>query len=108
MRARKWDDEPCLAYLPAFCPTAGAFFAACFDGKVTVTSAKAKKSFKVAKGSFKKITGGKTKKVKLKLTKKARKYFADNKKLSVSVAVSTAQTESATSGTGKAVAKGKG
>ena len=33
-------------------------FAACYDGNVTVTSAKkAKKSFKVAKGTFAKITG---------------------------------------------------
>jgi hypothetical protein len=82
-------------------------FAACVDGEVKVTSAKAKKAFKVAKGTFKKISGGKTKKVKLKLTKKAKKYFADNKKLAVSVAVLTAQTESATTGTGKAVAKGR-
>jgi predicted acyl esterase len=85
-------------------------FAACFDGKVKVTSAKrhgSKKSFKVAKGKFNKISGGKTKKVKLKLTKKARKYFADHKKLAVSVAVSTDQTESATTATGKAVAKRK-
>jgi predicted acyl esterase len=82
-------------------------FAACFDGQVTVTSAKAKKAFKVAKGEFKKIAGGKTKKVKLKLSTKARKYFAEKKKLPVSVSVSTSQTEAATSGTGKAVRKGK-
>jgi hypothetical protein len=81
-------------------------FAACYDGKVTVTSAKAKTSFKVAKGTFAKITGGKTKKVKLKLTSKAKKYFANNKKLAVSVSVSTPQTEAATSSTGKAVGKG--
>jgi hypothetical protein len=73
---------------------------------VKVTSAKAKKAFKVAKGEFKKITGGKTKKVKLKLTSKARKYFAEKKKLPVSVSVTTAQTEAATSGTGTAVRKG--
>ena len=81
-------------------------FAACIDGSVIVTSAKAKKGFKVAKGKFSKIGGGKTKKVKLKLTKKARKYFADKRKLAVSVSVSTAQTQSATSSTGKAIGKG--
>jgi predicted acyl esterase len=80
-------------------------FAACFDGKVVVTSAKAAKSFKVAKGKFTKINGGKNKKVKLKLTGKGRKYFADKRKLAVSVAVSSAQTEAATTGTGKAVGK---
>jgi hypothetical protein len=80
-------------------------FAACIDGKVTVTSAKAKKGFKVASGKFSKIAGGKTKKVKLKLTGKARKYFADKSKLAVSVSVSTSQTETATSSTGKAIGK---
>jgi predicted acyl esterase len=81
-------------------------FAACIDGNVVVTSAKAAKKFTVAKGKFAKIAGGKTKKVKLKLTGKARKYFADNRKLAVSVSVSTPQTETATSSTGKAVGKG--
>ncbi len=71
-------------------------YAACVDGKVVVTSAKTKKAFKVAKGKFKSITGGKTKKVKLKLTGKGRKYFADKRKLAVSVAVSTSQNEAAT------------
>jgi hypothetical protein len=71
-----------------------------------VTSAKSKKGFKVATGKFSKIAGGKTKRVKLKLTGKARKYFADHKKLAVSVSVSTPQVETATSSTGKAVGKG--
>ena len=80
-------------------------YAACVDGKVVVTSAKTKKAFKVAKGKFESITGGKTKKAKLKLTGKGRKYFADKRKLAVSVAVSTSQNEAATTGTGKAVRK---
>ncbi len=80
-------------------------YAACVDGKVVVTSTKAKKRFKVAKGKFKSIAGGKTEKVKLKLTRKARKYFADRRKLAVSVAVSTSQNEAVTAATGKAIGK---
>ena len=86
------------------CPVS---YAACTDGSVVVTSAKtgSAKKFKVAKGKFKSITGGKTNKVKLKLTGKARRYFDEKRKLAVSVAVSTSQTESATTATGKAARK---
>ncbi len=83
-------------------------YAACVDGKVVVTSTKikTKKAVKVAKGKFKSIPGGKTKKVKLKLTGKAHKYFAEKRKLAVSVAVSTSQNEAATTATAKAIRKG--
>lgn len=68
-------------------------FAACTDGRITVKSAggKQKAAFKVAKGSFE-AKGGKKQKVKLELTAKARRYFADRAKLGVAVRVTTAET----------------
>lgn len=88
------------------CPTD---FAACNNGKVVITSAKTKdsaaKAFKVAKGKFAKIVGGKSKTVKLKLTGKARKYFAEKRKLAVSATVTTAETAAPVSETATAIAK---
>jgi dienelactone hydrolase len=68
-------------------------FAACTDGRITVKSAGAKQkaAFKVASGTFD-AKGGKKQKVELKLTAKARRYFADRAKLGVAVKVTTAET----------------
>jgi hypothetical protein len=96
------------------CPAA---FAACNDGKVTVTgkikkpkvhhhgSPKPAKTVTVAKGTFKVISGGSTGTVKLKLSGKARKALKAKPKLKVTVEVQSAETDR--SSTAKATLVGK-
>jgi hypothetical protein len=69
-------------------------WAKCSHGKVVLKSRGTHKKgagFKVATGKFKKIKGGKTKMVKLKLTGKARKYLADHSKVKVTAKITAAE-----------------
>ncbi len=88
------------------CPGA---FAACNDLKVVATGKSsgkaAAKKFKVAKGKLKKVAGGKSKTLKLKLTGKAKKYFRENSKLKLTVEISSAELAEAETQKAKAVGK---
>lgn len=90
------------------CPAA---FAACHDGAVVVKAKLKKgkgKQKPIAKGSFAEIAGGGAKKLKLKLTGKARKYFKQRSKLAVRAEITVAETDAVGGGKAKAVSrKGK-
>ncbi len=91
------------------CP---ADFAACNQLKVTLTTKKpkptAKKPKTVAKGKLASVAGGKSKKLKLKLTGKAKRYLSRKSKLKVYVQIRSAELAEPTVSKAKAVAKHKG
>ena len=91
------------------CP---ANFAACNQLKVTLTTKKpkptAKKPKTVAKGKLSSVPGGKSKKLKLKLTGKAKRYLSRKSKLKVYVQIRSAELAEPTVSKAKAVAKHKG
>jgi hypothetical protein len=82
-------------------------FAACHDLAVVATGnpASQKNKITVAKGKLTKLAGGKSKKLKLKLTGKAKRYFHDNAKLALRVEVSSSEVAKATKQNAKAVGK---
>jgi predicted acyl esterase len=92
------------------CP---ADFAFCNDGKLQMTTKKKtppayKKPTKVAKGRFDQIVGGQSQKLKLKLTKKAKKYLRKRKpKLKGYMHITSAEVAESTLQKAKAVAKHK-
>ncbi len=81
-------------------------FAAC-DKLEFEASAKApaKKAVTIAKGKLKKLGGGKSKKVKLKLNSHGARFLSEKPKLKVTVSISSKELAEATSQKAKAVAK---
>jgi hypothetical protein len=65
-------------------------FAACTDGTIKVKGKRKGGRFKVAKDQFE-AKGGKLKTVRMKLTRKARRYFRDHRKLKATAKVKTAE-----------------
>ncbi len=84
------------------CP---AEFVSCNDIEAIASGKAGKKAVKVAKGKLASVAGGKSKTLKLKLTSKGKKYFADKSKLKVTVEITSAEVAEATSE--KATAKRK-
>ena len=77
-------------------------FAACNQLEIVATAAK---QAKVAKGSKAKVAGGKSKRLRLKLTRAGRKLFRDSSKLKLKVEVSAAELAEPATQRVKAVAK---
>ena len=86
-------------------------FAACHQLKVMLTTKKpesaAKKPKKVAKGKLSSVSGGKSKKLKLKLTGKAKRYLAKHRKLKVFAQVRSKELAEPVVAKAKVVAKHK-
>ncbi len=82
-------------------------FAACHDVEAAATGRANgyKTKFKVARGKVAKVGGGTSKKLKLKLTGKGKRYFRDNRKLKLNVEIGSAEVAELTTQKAKAVAK---